>query len=79
MDALTHYYGLDWIDAIMTVLAIHFLSQKNRIGFILNIIGATSGLILFTTLMSYPFIALNILLICLNWLGYRKWTRDATA
>ena len=67
------YYGLDWIDAIYTILGIYFLSTKNKLGFILNAVGAISGFILFIILNSYPFMVLNIILVGLNLYGYLKW------
>ena len=72
---MLHYYGLDWGDAVFSMLGIYFLSRKNRIGFVFNAVGAVSGLVLFTWLNSYPFMGLNVILIYLNLVGYARWKR----
>ena len=71
------YYGLDWMDAIGTVLGIYYLSKKQRVGFLLNAAGALAGLLMFLLIQSYPFILLNVALIALNLSGYLKWKDSA--
>ncbi len=79
LEMFTHYYGLDWLDAAASTAGIYLLSQKQRLGFLLNAVGAVSGLTLFLLLESYPFIALNAVFIYLNLRGYQRWATASSS
>lgn len=76
MEFLTAYYGIDIFAMGITFLGIYYIGNKNRIGFVMTIIGnilwiwfgvmATAGGVIFA----------NVVLIILSTRNYLKWTGE---
>lgn len=43
-EALTHYYGLDWVAMAMGLYGTFLLTRQNRLGFLLTSIACVCGL-----------------------------------
>lgn len=71
---LLQYYGFDWIAAIFTIFGLYSLGNKQRNGFLYNIIAITSGTVVCIMINSIPFVLMNVIVLILNIRGYIKWT-----
>jgi hypothetical protein len=77
MDALTAYYGLDWLGMVLSLLAVYQLGNKKRIGFITFILGNAVWVFLGLSLMNSLGVAVgNAIFLVMNARGYLKWTRE---
>lgn len=67
------YFGLDWIGTILGIASIHYLGQKNKVGFILRII-ASAFWVAFGILAETPAgIVANVAVIILSFKGLNQW------
>jgi hypothetical protein len=73
MDMLGPYYGMDWICAVLSIAGMYMVGDKNRIGFVLNIIALILGTVIFMMAKTIPLTLLNIAIISLNVRAYKKW------
>ena len=72
-EILLKYHGIDWIAMIMTFLALYYLGEKRRFGFIFGILASISWLTFGVLVDSIANIIANVIFIVLNLRGYVKW------
>ena len=66
------YYGLDWIGTALGLASIHYLSRKNKTGFILRIV-ASAFWVVFGILAETPAgIVANVAVIILSFRGLHQ-------
>ena len=70
---MTQYLGLDWLAMSLTFAAIYLLGNKNRVGFVIMMIGnlCWSGIGLWAH--SYAMIAANLGFFSMNVRAFLKW------
>ena len=72
-EILLKYHGIDWIAMIMTFLALYYLGEKRRFGFIFGILASISWLTFGVLVDSIANILANVIFIVLNLRGYLNW------
>ena len=72
-EILLKYHGIDWIAMIMTFLALYYLGEKRRFGFIFGILASISWLTFGVLVDSIANIIANVIFIVLNLRGYVNW------
>lgn len=77
MADVMQYYGVDWLAMAFTLVAIYQLGNKQRMGFVLMIIGNAFwiGLGVFTA--SLALILANSIFAAMNVRGIIKWSHEA--
>ena len=73
MEILFKYDGIDWLAMIMTFLALYYLGEKKRFGFIFGILASISWLTFGVLVDSIANILANVIFIVLNLRGYANW------
>lgn len=73
IEALTHYYGIDWLASSLAVLMIYFLGNQNRIGFYFGVAANLTWLVFAVLSASPPIFLSNTLFLFLNLRGIKKW------
>lgn len=73
MNIFTHYYGVDWFAASMSVLMIYYIGNKNRIGFYFGLAANITWLIFAIMASSPPIFLSNVIFLLLNLRGISKW------
>ena len=68
------YYGLDWLGMILSVIAIYFLGNKKRQGFLLMMAGNVAWIGFGYVVDSPATIIMNALFIGMNTWGFNKWS-----
>ena len=67
------YYGLDWVGTILGLASIHYLSRKNKAGFVLRIVASVFW-VAFGILAETPAgIVANVAVILLSFKGLHQW------
>jgi hypothetical protein len=83
MNLLTHYFGLDWLAMVLSLLALWLLGNKNRWGFVAFTFANVTWIVVGIWLMQSAGIVLgNIIFLFMNVRGYLSWqkpTSDANA
>ena len=77
MDIFEHY-GLDWLGMILSVIAIYFLGNKKRQGFLLMMAGNVAWIGFGCIVNSSATIIMNVVFIGMNIWGFNKWSPAAT-
>lgn len=72
-EILLKYHGIDWLAMIMTFLALYYLGEKRRFGFIFGILASISWLSFGVLVDSIANILANVIFIVLNLRGYLNW------
>ena len=72
-EIILKYHGVDWIAMIMTFLALYYLGEKRRFGFIFGILASISWLTFGVLVDSIANILANVIFIVLNLRGYLNW------
>ena len=72
MDIFEHY-GLDWLGMILSVIAIYFLGNKKRQGFLLMMAGNFAWIGFGCIVNSFATIIMNLVFIGMNIWGFNKW------
>ena len=75
LKSITQYFFVDWLGMLFIVLAIYFIGEKQRKGFLLGMLGSISWLIFSVMVESFASILLNVVMIGLYLRGYYKWSR----
>jgi hypothetical protein len=76
MDAITKYYGLDWLAVFSGFIAIYLVGNKQKSGLIVYVISAGFSLSFAIIINSIPFIIVNIVTIIMQLQAYRKWSKN---
>lgn len=76
-ETLTHYYGIDWLASILSMLMIYHLGNKNRIGFFFGISANLTWFIFAIMAMSPPIFLSHLIFFGLNIRGMVKWRKAA--
>ncbi len=76
MTDILNYYGVDWLAMVFTMVAIYQLGNRQRIGFVLMILGNLCwiGLGVFTA--SLALIVANSIFAAMNVRGWWKWRQQ---
>lgn len=61
------------MSAILTILGIYFLGNKNRVGFALSLLAAVGGVICSIMMKSIAYAVIDVIVIFLNLRGFIKW------
>lgn len=72
----TSYYGIDIVSAILTILGIYFLGNKNRLGFILSILAAVGGFVCSIMMKTVAYAIIDVIVVFLNLRGFIKWGKN---
>jgi len=73
LEILLKHNGVDWLAMVFALLSLNLLGNKNRLGFLTNILGNICWIILNFSLQVYPAVLLNCMALFLNFRGYLKW------
>lgn len=68
-----HFYGLDWLAMIFSLLALSLLGQKNRLGFASFMVANICWLFVGWLAPSIAIIIGNLVFFAANLRGYRRW------
>ncbi|MFD2176738.1 PnuC protein [Veronia pacifica] len=74
MDYL-QYFGIDWIAMVLTFLAIWQIGNKNKVGFMLMMLGNTSWIAVGYLTGSMAMIIANIIFLTMNLRAIIKWSQ----
>ena len=77
MDYL-QFYGVDWIAMIFTFVAIWQIGNKNKMGFMLMMLGNTSWIVVGYLTGSLAMIIANIIFLLMNLRAIIKWSVPKT-
>ena len=70
------FYGIDWLAMVFSLLALYFLGQKNRIGFVLFMVANASWIFVGWFAPSIAIIIGNLVFFATNLRGYRRWGKS---
>lgn len=74
LNTLTHYYGIDWIAMLLTLLAIYLIGNKTKSGFYLMILGNIAWIGLGFMTYSLAMIIANLLFAAMNIRAIYLWS-----
>lgn len=72
----TSYYGIDIVSAILTILGIYFLGNKNRLGFALSVFASIGGVACSIMMKSISYAIIDAIVVFLNLRGFIKWGKN---
>lgn len=75
LNALTMYYGLDWVALILGVSGSYMITSQNRYGFLLAGIGCICGFAVALMAMQIGYVVYNIILTGIMVRGYLSLSR----
>ena len=75
-SSLTKYYGLDWIGALFSMLATHYLSKKRKRGFAVGMVGNLAFVAFGLVAQSAANVVANGTYFVLNARGWLTWKAD---
>jgi hypothetical protein len=70
---MPHYNGIDWIAMFLTFSAIYLLGNRNRIGFVVMMLGNLLWCFIGFQAGSYAMIIANLGFFSMNVRGFVKW------
>jgi len=70
------YYGLDWIAMVITLFALLYIGNKNKIGFIIMMCGNTSWIVVGVKAESMAMIIANVFFFLMNFRAIVKWSHE---
>jgi hypothetical protein len=73
MDHLLRYYALDWIGTCFTFASMHYVGERNRIGFGIGMVGNIFWISFGILAHSWGVVVGNIVLFGLNLKGHLRW------
>jgi hypothetical protein len=73
------YYGVDWVAMTLTLLAIYYIWNKSKYGFVLMILGNIAWIALGFLSQSLAMILANVLFAAMNVRAIYLWTEDNNA
>jgi nicotinamide riboside transporter PnuC len=76
IDAFQKYYGLDWLALVSGLSAMYLLTQKKRIGFLVNVITCICGLSVALLSSQFGFVLFNTAMMGLAVQGYFNWQKE---
>lgn len=71
------YYGVDWLAMALTLVAIYFIGNKAKSGFLLMILGNMAWIALGFLSQSLAMILANVLFAAMNMRAIYLWTEEA--
>ncbi|WP_434361172.1 PnuC protein [Parasalinivibrio latis] len=74
---LWQYFGIDWAAMVLTFLAIWQIGNKNRVGFVLMMVGNGCWVSLGVMTGSLAMVVANVLFLLMNVRALLKWSREA--
>jgi hypothetical protein len=79
MADLLKYYGLDWVAMLLSVIAMIFLGNKVKWGFVLFMLANITWILLGSLLLnSYAIVLGNVIFLITNTRGFLKWNTEKT-
>ncbi len=75
IDALTRFYGLDWMAMLLGLSGTYLISNADKRGFALNGLACLCGLTVAYLSQQVGFVAYNAILVALMYKGYTGWNR----
>jgi nicotinamide riboside transporter PnuC len=72
-DLVLKYYGVDWLEMIMSFLFVYYIGNKKRYGFIFGIVANLAWMTFGFMTGSIANIIANFVFIAPNLRGYIKW------
>lgn len=75
IDHLMNYYALDWIATSFTFASMHYVGERNRIGFALGMIGNIFWIGFGLMAHSWGVVVGNVVLFGLNFKGHLRWKK----
>jgi len=72
---LTNYYALDWIATSFTFGSMHYVGERNRVGFALGMIGNCFWIAFGLMAHSWGVVVGNVVLFGLNLKGHFRWKK----
>jgi hypothetical protein len=76
MEDILKYYGIDWFGMVATLLAVWFLGNKNRYGFISFIISNLAWIAVGFFAVSHAIVIGNAIFLVINIRGFLKWKKN---
>lgn len=76
MEYLIKFYGTDWLAVGMTLLSLHYLGNKSRMGFVFGMIASLSWMAFGLIAGSIASPIANVVFVYLNLRGLLKWQKD---
>lgn len=70
------YYGFDWIAMAITLFAILYIGNKNKIGFVIMMCGNTSWIVVGVAAESMAMIVANTAFFLMNFRAIVKWSNE---
>ena len=77
LQGLTHYYGIDWMAMLLTLVAIYLIGNKKKSGFYLMILGNLAWIILGLLTHSLAMIIANLMFAMMNIRAIYLWSEHA--
>jgi hypothetical protein len=79
MDFLFNYYGLDWLAMIFSLIAIYYVGNRKRSGFLFFVTANALWIILGVLLLqSYGIVIGNTVFLIMNVRGFIHWQHKPT-
>lgn len=77
MEAFTRYYGVDWVAMVLTFVALYFIGNKERKGFVIMMSGNLCWVSLGVFTASIGMILANLVFFGMNTRALVKWSSDS--
>lgn len=73
------YYGLDWLSFFFGVGGMYLISEKNKVGFLLQAISVICAIGCSAIAGQFGFIVSNAVMFCVVSYGYSNWNDEKNA
>ena len=78
IEALTTYYGLDWMTMVLGLCGTYLITQGKRHGFLFSSFACICGLTVAMMSHQTGYIAYNLILTAMMARGFMNWQRQVT-
>ncbi len=75
-EAITKYYGIDWIAMILNALSIYLLGKRLKLGFFLGVVANLAWIAFAVLADSAATVIACSIFVVLNARGWWNWTRE---
>ncbi|QQG36742.1 MAG: hypothetical protein HYS17_02910 [Micavibrio aeruginosavorus] len=75
LDALTVYYGLDWVALILGISGSYMITEQNRYGFVLTALACLCGFAVAVLSSQFGYVIYNVLLAAIAVRGFSNLSR----
>lgn len=75
LDALTVYYGLDWVALLLGISGSYMITEQNRYGFVLTALACLCGFAVAVMSSQFGYVVYNILLAAIAVRGFANLSR----